>query len=63
MSEKMTEAENALLAHTLTNADGSVSAPTCCGQKMTDVGGCSEGCCDDFKCSLCGKKLRIGWPD
>lgn len=44
------------------NADGSVSGPRCCGQKMVDVGGCSEGCCDDFKCSVCGYKVRIEWP-
>jgi hypothetical protein len=23
-----------------------------------DVGGCSEGCCDDFQCPDCGKKWR-----
>lgn len=58
----MSELENAVLAQSLTNKDGSVSAPLCCGVPMKDDGGCSEGCCDDFKCGVCGKRLRIGWP-
>ena len=26
-------------------------------------GGCSEGCCDDFKCTLCDYTFRIECPD
>lgn len=37
--------------------------PECCGEKMQDDGGCAEGCCDDFKCSKCGKQVRVEWPD
>jgi hypothetical protein len=63
METRMNELENAALAQALTNADGSVRSPVCCGVKMQDDGGCSEGCCDDFKCTLCGDRLRISWPD
>lgn len=64
MTEKrLSEMENAVLAQALTNADGSVRGPVCCGEDMADDGGCSEGCCDDFKCTVCGKRLRIAWPD
>lgn len=28
-----------------------------------DDGGCSEGCCDDYKCIHCGKCYRIEAPD
>jgi len=45
------------------NADGSVSGPRCCGSSMADDGGCSEGCCDDYRCETCGKTVRIEWPD
>lgn len=62
MMTEMTELENAELAQSLTNQDGSVSAPTCCGRTMADDGGCSEGCCDDYQCEVCGRRLRIGWP-
>ena len=61
--DKLTPTENALLAHALTNNDGTVSGPTCCGQPMKDDGGCSEGCCDDYTCEVCGKSIRVGWPD
>lgn len=44
------------------NTDGSVKGPQCCGLAMEDNGGCSEGCCDDYKCSVCGHKVRIEWP-
>ena len=23
------------------------------------VGGCAEGCCDDYECPVCGQKWRI----
>lgn len=39
--------------------NGIVSAPICCGVEMEDDGGCSEGCCDDFKCKVCGKRIRL----
>lgn len=59
----MNELEKAMLAQSLVNEDGSVNTPQCCGKPMADDGGCSEGCCDDFKCSACGKRLRVEWPD
>lgn len=59
----MNELEKALLAQSLTNGDGSVRTPQCCGQSMKDDGGCSEGCCDYYMCSVCGKRLRVEWPD
>lgn len=43
--------------------DGNVIGPKCCGQAMADDGGCSEGCCDDFRCLICGYEVRIEWPD
>lgn len=43
--------------------DGSVSGPQCCGERMADNGGCSSGCCDDYKCNTCGHEVRIEWPD
>lgn len=45
------------------NSDGTVTGPRCCGEKMADDGGCSSGCCDDYKCSKCGHTVRIEWPD
>lgn len=45
------------------NDDGSVSGPGCCHQLMEQDGGCREGCCDDYKCAVCGKRLRVEWPD
>ena len=55
--------EAAMLAHNLTDADGTVHAPTCCGQSMKDDGGCSQGCCDDYRCTVCGKTVRVEWGD
>ncbi len=43
--------------------NGVVNTPTCCGQKMKDDGGCSEGCCDDWKCEKCGKEIRVECAD
>ena len=43
--------------------DGKVTAPRCCYQPMADNGGCAEGCCDDYKCEVCGKSIRVEWPD
>jgi len=42
---------------------GSVRGPRCCGVAMADDGGCSEGCCDDYRCATCGHRVRIEWPD
>ena len=42
---------------------GHVTGPTCCGQKMKDDGGCSDGCCDDYVCTTCGRQVRVAWPD
>ena len=42
---------------------GSVQGPRCCGVPMADDGGCSEGCCDDYRCTACGYTVRIEWPD
>lgn len=44
------------------NADGGVTSPRCCHEPMKDDGGCAEGCCDDYKCEVCGKRIRIEWP-
>lgn len=33
------------------------------GGTMTYVGGCAEGCCDDYECTCDGKVHRIEWPD
>lgn len=57
------EFERTLLGHMLSDADGNVRAPHCCGKPMADDGGCSEGCCDDYKCSDCGKQLRVSYGD
>ena len=42
---------------------GKVRGPQCCGHPMADDGGCSEGCCDDYRCATCGHTVRIEWPD
>jgi len=39
--------------------NGVVTSPVCCDSPMEDDGGCSEGCCDDFKCKVCGKRIRL----
>lgn len=43
--------------------NGTMRAPMCCGQKMKDDGGCGDGCCDDWKCSVCGRRIRTEAPD
>lgn len=45
------------------NENGTLSGPRCCGQPMLDDGGCSDGCCDDYKCAACGHTVRIERPD
>ena len=52
-----------MLGAILDNGDGTVRSPRCCGGKMTDAGGCSTGCCDYYRCALCGKRLVVEWPD
>lgn len=42
---------------------GMVQGPRCCGDWMQNVGECSSGCCDDYKCATCGHSVRIEWPD
>jgi hypothetical protein len=37
--------------------------PKCCGLPVVDDGGCSEGCCDDFVCTVCGYSFRFEWGD
>lgn len=44
-------------------ANGHVRGPECCGKPMEDDGGCSEGCCDDYRCAICGHEVRVEWPD
>lgn len=44
-------------------SEGVCLPPQCCGGYMADDGGCSEGCCDDYKCLTCGYRVRIEWPD
>lgn len=48
---------------TVDEKTGRVTGPWHCGQPMDDDGGCSEGCCDDYKCGVCGKRIRVEWPD
>lgn len=58
----MNELEKAILGQSLLTPTG-VTSPECCGHSMKSDGGCSEGCCDDFLCETCGKRLRVEWPD
>lgn len=59
--ERSTAPEGYRPAQVLEN--GHVKGPECCGQSMADDGGCSDGCCDDYRCSICGHTVRIEWPD
>jgi hypothetical protein len=43
--------------------EGVVQSPFCCDEKMEDVGSCSDGCCDYFKCRKCGKRIRLEYSD
>lgn len=51
------------------NDDDYLEDPDYCGNggkwhpDSTKVGGCDEGCCDDYKCNDCGKEFRVEWPD
>lgn len=42
---------------------GYVYGPICCGERMKCIGGCAEGCCDDYQCQTCKKVIRVEWPD
>lgn len=59
----MNEREVNMLRPDVYGSDGIVRAPMCCGQEMADDGECSEGCCDDWKCLKCGRRLRTEAPD
>lgn len=39
--------------------------PSCTHPKdqLKRVGMCSMGCCDDFLCQACGKRIRLECPD
>ena len=37
--------------------------PKCGVGNLKDNGGCSEGCCDDYKCEACGYTFRVECPD
>lgn len=47
------------------NNNGRASLPGRCCENMDPelIGGCREGCCDDFRCKSCGKKWRYEYPD
>lgn len=49
--------------HGYISEEGVVSAPWCCTGPMQDDGDCECGCCDDFICTICGRTVRIEWPD
>jgi hypothetical protein len=50
--------------HAVEIVSGVVTTRSCqTGRPLEDIGGCSEGCCDDFRCPDCGKEIRIEWPD
>lgn len=36
--------------------------PKCQG-KLVDNGGCGDGCCDDYKCTVCKYTFRVEMPD
>ncbi len=43
-------------------ADWSQTSPYTLPAHIKSDGGCSEGCCDDFKCTECGYSFRIECP-
>jgi len=45
------------------NGRASLPGRCCADMKPKLVGGCREGCCDDFECESCGKKWRYEYPD
>lgn len=49
--------------HAQISENGSVTRPQCHGQPMADAGDCGQGCCDDYRCGVCGYKVRVEWPD
>jgi hypothetical protein len=32
-------------------------------EQCEEVGGCREGCCDDYICKFCNHVTRVEWPD
>lgn len=55
--------DSPLLPFALLGEGAHVRAPRCCGQPMADDGNCGQGCCDDYCCAVCGKAVRVEWPD
>lgn len=41
------------------DTNGVVSYP----KTIVNIGDCGTGCCDDYKCTVCGQEFRIEWPD
>lgn len=41
------------------NTNSQTPTLTCCGEPMTYTGSCSEGCCDYYRCKICGNKETI----
>lgn len=41
--------------HWVTCTDGVVERSS----DLRDTGGCSEGCCDYYECTVCGEKITI----
>jgi hypothetical protein len=35
----------------------------CCDQPMKDVGECSQGCCDYYRCEVCGHHQTCEYGD
>lgn len=49
--------------HGYVSEEGVTSPPFCCTGYMVDDGDCDCGCCDDYLCNVCGRQVRIEWPD
>jgi hypothetical protein len=47
----------------LISPGGVVTAPECCGLPMIYEGDCGIGCCSDYKCRACRRRVRVEWPD
>lgn len=44
--------------------DSKCGGRSCDGKTPAEyVGSCPEGCCDDYRCRICGEVFRIEWPD
>jgi hypothetical protein len=62
-NKEIREAPAGYVPAKIDHATGHVKGPQCCGNPMADDGGCSSGCCDDYKCAICGHTVRTEWPD